>query len=807
MSGEDYLKSKQKFSLESKAYEPTLLEDIPTSRFSDALHSQQPLTPPRGTVASSESPVTSGFSSLESFQSLKVNSGSVDDIPRLLDKSKADVPVMGKVDIFQELQDVANWSISQTGFFCSDLSHVTREKNVSSHQKDAAQSVGYMEQHGVLRTNCVDCLDRTNTGQFAVGVQFLSVAIHVLGLSDSLISEPSNPFVMTLMGMFTDMGDKLALQYGGSEAHSKMGQSGSSLKGSGELLTSIKRYYSNAFTDRVKQDSINLFLGHFIPSYSKFALWELDSDYNLHNKLLRPKTPYSDEILLSQAGSRYAEECFEKIQESKTEESSESIRKSYLISQSVNDETLMSIISRKMKRRDAYELKHKRIREAQQEWWRLAIHEHSARKMWMHLSKISPENRRLTSFLRLYKPSILTSFDQIISGDEFSNPIIVDSSTLLTLKAAQWVEKKVMDSPFGTADDSESGVGMLGKIGQFAGQIGLRARNLVGGFLRKEESAEGASQGNSDDGKSKSVNISQRASIRLCSSIEEDFYKSYISSADRVMSEYPCTSRSLHEFEEALKELTIGLDDAKAMKQLSHDSYVGYTCKGGLYEGLDYTVDAVVQHGSLNTCMVAVENLLSMNLLSKQDISLVLPEVYVQRLEHIGVQNKLKTGMILEYQVRASQFLIEQQMYAREIDHNRIINSTSSFSSQNSFLRYASSFDEDVLALEYHTLSTHVHNLTHFRRNLHYEDLNSFLAPLKKAHEKYKTLNVNLKLANELEGDGVTNISAAAVSSLNNRYEDFTEISDDLYAKKSNPFFHMNKVSVESFFVGKKWQI
>lgn len=100
-----------------------------------------------------------------------------------------------------------------------------------------------------------------------------------------------------------------------------------------------------------------------------------------------------------------------------------------------------------------------------------------------------------------------------------------------------------------------------------------------------------------------------------------------------------------------------------------------------------------------------------------------------------------------------------------------------------------------------------MHNLTHFRRNLHYEDLNSFLAPLKKAHEKYKTLNVNLKLANELEGDGVTNISAAAVSSLNNRYEDFTEISDDLYAKKSNPFFHMNKVSVESFFVGKKWQI
>lgn len=28
-----------------------------------------------------------------------------------------------------------------------------------------------------------------------------------------------------------------------------------------ELLTSVRRYYSNAFTDRAKQDAMNLFLG------------------------------------------------------------------------------------------------------------------------------------------------------------------------------------------------------------------------------------------------------------------------------------------------------------------------------------------------------------------------------------------------------------------------------------------------------------------------------------------------------------------------------------------------------------------
>lgn len=49
-----------------------------------------------------------------------------------------------------------------------------------------------------------------------------------------------------------------------------------------EFLKSIKRYYSNAYTDGEKQDAINLFLGYFQPQEGKPALWELDSDYYLH---------------------------------------------------------------------------------------------------------------------------------------------------------------------------------------------------------------------------------------------------------------------------------------------------------------------------------------------------------------------------------------------------------------------------------------------------------------------------------------------------------------------------------------------
>ena len=97
--------------------------------------------------------------------------------------------------------------------------------------------------------------------------------------------------------LYSDLGDHIALQYGGSAAHKKVkgNITTSSLKGS-ELLTSIKRYYSNSFTDALKQDAINVYLGIYIPIYNSIPLWEYESDYFLHNNGFRP--PISNVIQL-----------------------------------------------------------------------------------------------------------------------------------------------------------------------------------------------------------------------------------------------------------------------------------------------------------------------------------------------------------------------------------------------------------------------------------------------------------------------------------------------------------------------------
>ncbi|XP_010314333.1 phosphoinositide phosphatase SAC2 isoform X3 [Solanum lycopersicum] len=139
-------------------------------------------------------------------------------------------------------------------------------------------------QNGVLRTNCVDCLDRTNVGQYAYGLVALSHQLHALGFVDidNINIDSHSPLAQELMQIYEEMGDTLALQYGGSAAHNKIfsemrGQWKAATR-SQEIIRSVQRYYRNACMDPAKQDAINVFLGHFQPQEGGPALWELNAD-------------------------------------------------------------------------------------------------------------------------------------------------------------------------------------------------------------------------------------------------------------------------------------------------------------------------------------------------------------------------------------------------------------------------------------------------------------------------------------------------------------------------------------------------
>lgn len=153
-------------------------------------------------------------------------------------------------------------------------------------------------QEGVCRSNCIDCLDRTNAAQFVIGKKALGIQLKALGIIEDTYLEYDSDIVNILTELFHDLGDTIALQYGGShlvntmETYRKINQWSSHSR---DMVESIKRFYSNSFVDAQRQDAINLFLGNYIWKPDAPPIWELNTDFYLHNEytIVGPKRSYT----------------------------------------------------------------------------------------------------------------------------------------------------------------------------------------------------------------------------------------------------------------------------------------------------------------------------------------------------------------------------------------------------------------------------------------------------------------------------------------------------------------------------------
>ena len=75
-------------------------------------------------------------------------------------------------------------------------------------------------QHGVLRSNCIDCLDRTNVAQFAAARTALEHQLEALGLAEVNTLDYDSLLFQRFMDEYELMGNYIGMQYGGSQAHS-----------------------------------------------------------------------------------------------------------------------------------------------------------------------------------------------------------------------------------------------------------------------------------------------------------------------------------------------------------------------------------------------------------------------------------------------------------------------------------------------------------------------------------------------------------------------------------------------------------
>ncbi|KAL1288769.1 hypothetical protein HN51_057239 [Arachis hypogaea] len=129
------------------------------------------------------------------------------------------------------------------------------------------------EQLGVVRTNCVDCLDRTNVTQSMIGRNMLEYQLRrlgVFGAEETISSHPNLDDKFKIL--WADHGDDISIQYSGTPAlkgdFTRFGHR--TVQG---ILTdgwnALMRYYLNNFADGTKQDAIDLMQGHYIISVGR----------------------------------------------------------------------------------------------------------------------------------------------------------------------------------------------------------------------------------------------------------------------------------------------------------------------------------------------------------------------------------------------------------------------------------------------------------------------------------------------------------------------------------------------------------
>ncbi|CAH1159816.1 unnamed protein product [Phaedon cochleariae] len=190
----------------------------------------------------------------------------------------------GTANVMDHLAGIARNSVMRVGIFHNKPQYYSQK---------TATVVGQYKNHfgslqtGIVRTNCVDCLDRTNTAQFAIGKCVLGFQLCALGILDTPNLEFDTDCVRMLESLYEDHGDTLALQYGGSQLVHRIKtyrKTAPWTSQGNDIMQTLSRYYSNTFSDAEKQNAINLFLGLFIPEEEKPQIWDYTNDYYFHHK-------------------------------------------------------------------------------------------------------------------------------------------------------------------------------------------------------------------------------------------------------------------------------------------------------------------------------------------------------------------------------------------------------------------------------------------------------------------------------------------------------------------------------------------
>lgn len=169
---------------------------------------------------------------------------------------------------------------------CKNMAYHNIDKLIGSMEKEL-DDYGYFEgqqsgrsiskeQQGIVRTNCMDCLDRTNVVQSVLARRALLCQLKDFGILPAGASHED--FGESLTGIFrnvwADNADAISTQYSGTGAlktdFTRTGKR-TSFGALQDGINSALRYYYGNFSDGIRQDSLDLLFGAYVVNVERYS--------------------------------------------------------------------------------------------------------------------------------------------------------------------------------------------------------------------------------------------------------------------------------------------------------------------------------------------------------------------------------------------------------------------------------------------------------------------------------------------------------------------------------------------------------
>ncbi|KDN45490.1 hypothetical protein RSAG8_04814, partial [Rhizoctonia solani AG-8 WAC10335] len=143
----------------------------------------------------------------------------------------------------------------------------------------ASSTTPVQTQRGAVRTNCMDCLDRTNVVQSTIAKGVLEKQLRAVGILESGEGIESTEFLPIFRNVWADHADYVSNGYAGSGAlKADFTRTGVRTKGGAarDGINAVMRYLKNNYFDGPRQDAFDLMTGSWVarrtPSLSAMLL-------------------------------------------------------------------------------------------------------------------------------------------------------------------------------------------------------------------------------------------------------------------------------------------------------------------------------------------------------------------------------------------------------------------------------------------------------------------------------------------------------------------------------------------------------